>query len=197
MYGSHDEHCERPAYFGHGKNPDPDVYDRRMSILTFMSGLENFILAIALICFTATKFFRNDRLTTYTWTSLIVLTVLTISVTIAQLKYGHFDSSLCNFTLHMVYSGENIILFNLLNSIGYKLYLVCDGIYEFAFHGNLPTEASKIRNERIFAGLWVASIILLLLFISMNIYWLFISTNYTAIHLSNYSFDIVEIVIYL
>ena len=145
-----------------------------MSLLTFICGTENVILLLALIGFMVGKLVRKDRLTPTTWISLIVLTILCFSVSVAQIFFGGYDSRNCNFVLHMVYGVENIIMFNLLNSIGFKVYLVCHDIYEFAFHGNLPTNASKIRNKRIHYTLLVTSVILLILYVSMNTYWWFV-----------------------
>ena len=125
---------------------DPKAFDHRMSLLTFICGMENVILLLALIGFIVGKLVRKDRLTPTTWLCLIVLTILCFSVSVGQLKFGRYDTRNCNFILHIIYGVENIILFNLLNSIGFKVYLVCHDIYEFAYHGNLPTNASKIRN---------------------------------------------------
>ena len=117
-----------------------------MSSLTFICGTENVILLLAIIGFMVGKLVRKDRLSSTKWICLIVMTLLCFSASVGQLIFGQFDSRNCNFILHTIYGVENIIMFNLLNTIGFKVYLVCHDIYEFAFHGNLPTNASKIRN---------------------------------------------------
>ena len=138
--GGHKDECAIPRYFPQiSERDDPDLYDKRMSTLTFICGIENAFLFLVLVVFIIVKLVRKDRMTTYTWLCLIIISSVTCAVSITQLMLNEFDSRNCNFTLHIIYGVENIVLFYLFNSIGYKLYLVWHDTYEFAFHENLPT----------------------------------------------------------
>lgn len=109
-----------------------------MDILNFWAGLANYALFVLLVSYMTIQVMRKNKLSNFTWVGLCKLAFLTFLIGTSFVFFANYESDYCSFGLHMVFGIDSILVFNLINQVGYKLYFICRNIYEFVKSGNLP-----------------------------------------------------------
>jgi len=127
-------------------------------VVDLVLGTCNFLLFVAIIGFMAVTLFRKNKLQRDAWISLFLLTFSVLIIAVSQAILPTFGTKNCSFTVYMMNTIDTILLFNISMVLAHKIYLVSSDVLEFALRGNLRSERSKKRNEKILRLIWVASI---------------------------------------
>ena len=145
-----------------------------MNIVVTINGYVNIAITCCICAFIAVLLFRRSKLSCLNWLGLIQILFLYLFVGIAQL-IGHrsmYENTNCNFAQKFVYSVEGLLVYNLAIYIGYRIFQLCASMAEFVRTGSLPTEAKSKWRRCFVIAFWALFVLLLLFFISENLYWL-------------------------
>ena len=168
-----------------------------MEVLNVTTGVLNALLFLVILTFMVFSCVRSHRLTRFEWISLSNLAYATGSVALGQITIRHIDSKQCNFSLHLIYSVEVLILFNLSMIIGYKVYRISHEIYEFSINGNLPSEKSKKCERIIIFTIWGLSLLYLCLFLFLQYYWHFANHSPRKLEIFNFSAQWMQVLLFI
>ena len=129
-----------------------------MRYLNLVTGFANIAFVLIILIFMIQTKLRKNRLTPFVWMCLSNLLFCSIITGVGQIYYADiFKSENCNFGLNLIYGVENIIIFNLSIIVGFRTYILCNEISEFALKGNLPSERAKKYKHWIVRIMWFCS----------------------------------------
>ena len=197
------EECYTVSVFSHGTFEYYEEFQDKLQTVNHISGICNYVLFAAFIVFMGVTLLKGNKLERSTWLSLITLSISTLTIALTQ-SLTQIPSKYCNFSLHIVYCVDNVILFNISMLLAQAVYFVARDILEFAMKGNLPSELTKKRYRVIKRTLAIVSLVFLILFLIGNTYWLFVLKSWTAVkyfylvsRLVQISFFIILSIVYL
>ena len=144
-----------------------------MANLNQTIGWINCATFVAITSFMVVSCVRKHKLTGFVWFGLYSLQFCIIIVAIGQLVFKNIGSRYCNFGLGVIYTVEVCILFLLSLLIGYKTYVFCKEINDFALHGNLPSERSKKWKRVAVVTIWAVALSYLVTDLILSFYWRF------------------------
>lgn len=143
------------------------------------------ILTIVIAIYIIIARVRKTRLSRFQWTHVISLLIICFMNGVGMFSYFGVpvdEDMTCRFVDDVDYGISDIMLFNVCVFQGFKLYTVTKSFHDFAIHGRLPSRKLKKRNKIIMRVFWAVSIIDVLVFVIMNIYWTFINRDIAKLY---------------
>ena len=74
------------------------------------------------------------------------------------------------------------LLYNMSLLMAFKLYKVSNNFYEFTVNGTLPEKKQKKKDKLIIRLIWAVSIVDLIIYLFLCIYWTFINRDISTLH---------------
>ena len=170
------DQCFNPGFFANGGEEDFKQFSRHAHTVNLAAGVLNSLILVVLVVYIAAALIGNSKFATTKWICITILSITVAFVAAGQLFLSKARSRYCNFSLHMIFSVDTCLLFNISMVVAYQVYSVTNDILEYCQKGILPSESSKRRNKRFLSMLWIISILVLLIQIFMNS-WFWIGNN--------------------
>ena len=185
-----DQKCIFPGWFGDGNWEDFKTFSQHAHLVNLTAGTINFIIFVFVAFYIAIALLGNSKFVTTKWICLLILATTVAFVSAGELFLSKAKAKNCNYGLHMIFSVDSCLVFNVSIVIAYQVYSVTSDILEFCQKGNLPSMWSKKRNKRIVSLLWILSILILAVYIFVNSwYWFGPHQDFSLLQVVDFCFQ--------
>ena len=137
------------------------------------------ILYVVAVCL------RNHRLSKFQKINIAFLFVIYLIDMLIYFEFFGIDSDEggnCHAFDKILTGTMDVLLYNITLLMAFKLYNVSNSFYEFTINGTLPEKKLKKRNKLIIRLIWAVSIVDLIVYVLLCIYWTFINRDINTLH---------------
>ena len=140
---------------------------------------------ILLILYVLAVCLRKHRLSNFQKTNIAFLFIIYLFDMMVYFEFFGIDNDKLKncHVIDKIFTGiMDALLYNMSLLMAFKLYKVSNNFYEFTINGTLPEKKQKKKDKLIIRLIWAVSIVDLLIYLFLCIYWTFINRDISSLH---------------